>query len=118
STPRRTPGPRRRSWSSGRWAPPGRRCWGPAAARRAVAGSRNRSRAVARSSGPALSEESADDGGLAGLLEQEAVVTVRRVDDVELDRLAQGPQGRLDLLRSRRRVEPVGAERDEQRARG
>ena len=39
------------------------------------------------SSGP--SQEAADDGRLPRLLEQEAVVAVRRLDDVALDRLAE-----------------------------
>ena len=56
-------------------------------------------------------------GRLPRLLEQEAVVAVRRLDHVELDRLAERAQRVVDLLRRRRRVQPVGAERDQQRPR-
>ena len=68
-------------------------------------------------SGTACGQELADQWGLSCFLEQEAVVTVRRVDHVQLDRLAESAQRVVDLPRCRRRVEPVGAERDQQRAR-
>ena len=42
--------------------------------------------------------------GLARLLQEEAVMAVRRIDHVELDALANRPKPRLQLLRSRRRV--------------
>src|ERR1700749_2763844 len=62
-------------------------------------------------------QEPADDGRLARLLEQEAVVAVRRLDHVELYRLSRAAQRLLDRAGAGRRVEPVGAERDEQRPR-
>ena len=55
-----------------------------------------------RSSGPL--QEATDDRRLLRLLEQEAVVAVGGVDHVQLDRLAQPTEGRLDVLRSGRRV--------------
>ena len=42
---------------------------------------------------------------------------VRRLDHMELDLLAGGAQRRGQLLGTRRRIEPVGAERDQQRSR-
>ena len=70
-----------------------------------------------RSSAMEALQEPADDRRLTRLFEQEAVVPVRRVDHVKLDRLADRAKRLLDLLRPRRRVEPVGAEGDQQRAR-
>ena len=52
-------------------------------------------------------QELADDGCLARFLQQEAVVTVRRLDHVELGRLAQRPERLFDLFRRGRRVQPV-----------
>src|SRR5262249_26875193 len=67
---------------------------------------------------PALfAQKLADNGCLARFLEQEAVVAVRRLDHMELDRLAERAKGAFDLPRRRRRVQPVGAERDQQRPR-
>src|SRR6202050_1514674 len=64
-----------------------------------------------------LTQELADHRRLPGFLEQEAVVAVRRLDHLELDRLAERAQRGGDLIRRRRRVQPVGAERDQQRPR-
>ena len=98
--------PRTRSSSSGRSAPRVRPCSGRAAARRAAAASRIRTRGPApvglRSTviaGP--SEKATDDRRLPRLLEQEAVVAVRRLDHVELDRLAERAERLLDLPRRR-----------------
>src|SRR5262245_62046675 len=44
-------------------------------------------------------------------------MAVRRIDHMALDRLASSAARLLDLLRRRRRVQPVGTERDQQRAR-
>src|SRR4051794_16771481 len=55
---------------------------------------------------------------LAPLLEQEAVVSVRRIDDIDLDLLAGSAERRRQLLGAGRRIEPVGAERDQQRPGG
>ena len=62
-------------------------------------------------------EELLDHRRLARFLQQKTVVAVRRLDHVELDVLAGRAQRRRQLLGSRRRIEPVGAERDEQRSR-
>src|SRR5580700_7591723 len=60
-----------------------------------------------------LTQELADHRRLPGFLEQEAVVAVRRLDHLELDRLAERAQRAGDLLGRRRRVQPVRAERDQ-----
>ena len=44
-------------------------------------------------------------------------MAVWRLDDVELDLLAERPQRGRDLLGPGRRIQPVGAERDQQRSR-
>ena len=59
-------------------------------------------------------EELLDHRSLARLLQQKAVMSVRSIDDMELDLLAGGAERVGELLGTRRRVEPVGAERDEQ----
>jgi hypothetical protein len=64
-----------------------------------------------------LVQELADDGRLPRFLEQEAVVAVGRLDHMALGWLAELGQRVGDLDRRGRRVEPVGAERDQQRPR-
>src|SRR5262249_61825444 len=57
---------------------------------------------------PALfAQKLADNGCLARFLEQEAVVAVRRLDHMELDRLAERAKGAFDLPRPRRPVHPT-----------
>src|SRR5205085_3777728 len=62
-------------------------------------------------------QELLDHRCLSCLLQQEAVVAVRRVDDVELDILAQRAQGSGEFLGACRRIQPVRAERNQQRSR-
>src|SRR5712691_13564304 len=61
-------------------------------------------------------EELLDHRSLARLLQQKTVMSVRSLDDVELDLLASRAERARELLGTRRRVEPIGAERDEQRS--
>src|ERR1700729_829228 len=104
------PGPRTRSWSFGRSAPRELPYSGQVSVRRGVAGSRIRTPALPpfgralRS--PAALQEMTNDGCLPRLLEQEAVVAVGRVDHVQLDGLPEPAKRGLDVLRSRRRVQP------------
>ena len=48
---------------------------------------------------------------------QEAIVAVRRLDHVQLDLFSRRAQRVGELLRARGRIQPVGAERNEQRSR-
>src|SRR5215510_4859128 len=59
-------------------------------------------------------EKVLDHRGLACFLEQEAVMTVGRVDDVKLDVLAARPKGIRQLFGACRRIEPVRAEGNQQ----
>src|SRR5580658_8905219 len=59
-------------------------------------------------------EELLDHRSLARFLQQKTVMSVRCIDDMELDRLAGRTERGRQLLGTRRRVEPVGAESDEQ----
>ena len=52
---------------------------------------------------------------LPGLFEQKAVVAVRRLDDVQLDVLAERAKRAGHLLGPGRRIQPVRAERDQER---
>jgi len=72
--------------------------------------------------GPALgqaafAQELADDRHLPRFLKQEAVVAVRRLDHMGLDRLAESVKRVGDLPGRGRRVQPVGTERYQQRPR-
>src|SRR5690242_2037543 len=62
-------------------------------------------------------EEPFDHRGLPRLFQQKAIVSVRRVDHVELDRLPKGAKRRGEFLGTRGRVQPVRTERDEQSSR-
>src|SRR5215472_3225145 len=66
---------------------------------------------------PAFGQEAADDRGLPRLLKQEAVVAVRRLDHMEVDRLAESAKCLFNLGRRGWWVQPIGAERDQQRPR-
>ena len=55
-----------------------------------------------------------DHRTLARLLQQKAIVPVRRVDHVQFDILPKRAKRRGEFFGTRRRVEPVGTERDEQ----
>jgi hypothetical protein len=61
-------------------------------------------------------EEPFDHRSLARFLQQEAVVPIRRLDHVELDFLAGCAKSRGKLLGAGRRIQPVGAEGDQQRS--
>ncbi len=75
-------------------------CGGPVAPRRSLAGAPwggTRQRSETKTSfsvaDPSLApQEFSDHGGLAGLFQQKAVVSVGRVDDVELDLPASSAQ--------------------------
>src|SRR5215469_1675901 len=62
-----------------------------------------------------FAQELPDDGCLPGFFQQEAVVPIRRLDDVALDRLAESAKRLLDLSGRRRRVQPVRTERYQER---
>src|SRR4051812_45781396 len=62
-------------------------------------------------------EKPLDHGTLARLFQQEAVVSVGRVDDMELDIAAVREKRRRQFLRPRWRIQPVRAEGDEKRPR-
>src|SRR6185437_5520182 len=65
-----------------------------------------------------FAQELADDRYLPCFFKQEAVMAVRCLDHLELDWLAQGAERVGDFSRCGGRVQPVGAERDQERPRG
>src|SRR5215467_3817763 len=70
-----------------------------------------------RPSVPVSPEERLNERRLPRLFQKEAVVPVRRLDHVVLDRPAGFAQRRRKVRRTGGRVQPVRAERNEQRAR-
>jgi hypothetical protein len=60
-------------------------------------------------------QESADHRRLPILLEEEAIVPVRRIDHVTFHVLPEQAERGFDLTRTRGRIQPIGAESDQKR---
>src|SRR5690606_35008613 len=111
-----TPDPRTRNSSSGRSARRGRRYWDRDADRREPDGFRIRTNDRLPSTCLLPREKLLNQRSLSRFLQEERIVSVRCVDDVRLDVAAGLAQRGGQLLGPGRRIQPVRAERDEQRA--